>query len=60
MAWLFLAGQVFFFCHGRTGSPIGNDFFIDQLESETGRCLRKKKPGPKEQRKNSIIKYRVP
>ena len=38
--------------HERTGRPIGNDFFIDQLESETGRCLRKKKPGPKEQRKN--------
>ena len=38
--------------HERTGRPIGNDFFIDQLESETGRCLRKKKPGPKGQRKN--------
>ena len=37
--------------HERTGRPIGNDLFIDQLEYETGLCLRKKKPGPKVQPK---------
>ncbi len=36
--------------HERTGRPLGNDSFIEQLESETGRFLRKKKPGPKVQR----------
>jgi len=33
--------------HERTGRPIGSDRFIDQLEFETGRVLKKKKPGPK-------------
>jgi len=37
--------------HERTGRPIGNDLFIDQLEYETGLCLKKKKPGPKVQPK---------
>ncbi|MCP3932909.1 MAG: transposase [Bacteroidetes bacterium] len=33
--------------HERTGRPLGGDDFIKQLESETGRFLRKRKPGPK-------------
>jgi len=37
--------------HERTGRPLGDDSFVDRLESETGRYLRKKKPGPKGRRK---------
>lgn len=33
--------------HSKTGRPLGNDNFIDELENITGRCLRKRKPGPK-------------
>jgi putative transposase len=33
--------------HARTGRPMGDDAFIARLEYLTGRCLRKKKPGPK-------------
>ncbi|MBI5870656.1 MAG: transposase [Actinobacteria bacterium] len=32
--------------HERTGRPLGGDSFIQQLEQETGRMLRKGKPGP--------------
>ncbi len=38
--------------HERTGRPLGSDNFIEKLESETGRYLRKKKPGPKGSKKN--------
>ena len=41
--------------HERTGRPLGNDYFIDRLESETGRSLRKKKTGPKGPRKKQLI-----
>jgi putative transposase len=37
--------------HKRTGRPLGNDLFIDRLELEIGKSLRKKKPGPKDPRK---------
>jgi putative transposase len=37
--------------HERTGRPLGNDLFIDRLELEIGKSLRKKKPGPKCPRK---------
>jgi len=37
--------------HERTGRPLGNDLFIDRLELEIGKSLRKKKPGPKGPRK---------
>jgi putative transposase len=33
--------------HERIGRLPGNDFFIDRLELEIGKSLRKKKPGPK-------------
>jgi len=33
--------------HERTGRPLGDESFIDQLEQLTSRLLRKKKPGPK-------------
>ncbi|MFC3231516.1 transposase [Marinibaculum pumilum] len=33
--------------HQRTGRPLGDDAFIARLERETGRHLRKRKPGPK-------------
>ena len=33
--------------HSRTGRPVGNAGFIDQLEALTGRELQRKKPGPK-------------
>jgi len=31
----------------RTGRPAGSEAFIDKLERATGRCLRRRKPGPK-------------
>lgn len=37
--------------HERTGRPLSSDYFIERLESETGRSLRKKKTGPKGPRK---------
>jgi len=37
--------------HERSGRPLGDDLFVDRLESVTGRHLRKKKPGPKGPRK---------
>jgi putative transposase len=33
--------------HTRTGRPAGSDHFLEQLETITGRKLRKRKPGPK-------------
>jgi putative transposase len=33
--------------HERTGRPLGNDSFIDDLETALGRILRPQKPGPK-------------
>ncbi len=36
--------------HSRTGRPMGNTDFITQLEARTGRCLKKKKPGPKKKK----------
>lgn len=36
--------------HALTGRPLGNSDFIDRLEKITGRCLRKGKPGPKQQK----------
>ena len=37
--------------HERTGRPLGDDLFTSKLESETGRVLQKRKPGPKGPRK---------
>jgi len=31
--------------HERTGRPLGDDAFIERLETELGRCLKKGKPG---------------
>jgi len=33
--------------HERTGRPLGTPSFIDRLEQQLGRYLRKRKPGPK-------------
>jgi putative transposase len=33
--------------HERSGRPLGSDMFIENLEKNLGRSLRKKKPGPK-------------
>ena len=33
--------------HERTGRPLGNEMFLDQIEQRTGRVVRKQKPGPK-------------
>jgi len=33
--------------HTRTGRPTGSDRFLTQLESMTGRTIRKRKPGPR-------------
>jgi putative transposase len=35
--------------HERTGRPLGEDSFLDQLEQRLGRRLRPQKPGPKKQ-----------
>lgn len=32
--------------HSRTGRPLGNDAFVSDLEAQTGRVLRPRKPGP--------------
>jgi len=37
--------------HERTGRPLGSDVFIDRLEGQLGKRLRKKKTGPKGPRK---------
>ncbi|MBL7140225.1 MAG: hypothetical protein ISS74_04880 [Planctomycetes bacterium] len=39
--------------HGRTGRPLGAPTFIERLETDLGRTLRPKKPGPKPMRKGS-------
>jgi putative transposase len=33
--------------HQRTGRPLGDDAFVDHLETILGRPLRRRKPGPK-------------
>jgi len=33
--------------HEKTGRPLGNDDFLERLEKQTSRLLRKQKPGPK-------------
>jgi putative transposase len=33
--------------HERTGRPLGNETFVEQIENLLGRTLRPKKPGPK-------------
>ena len=33
--------------HVRTGRPLGDGAFVEELEHLTGRCLQKQKPGPK-------------
>ena len=33
--------------HQRTGRPLGDDAFVDRLEADLGRTLRRGKPGPK-------------
>jgi len=33
--------------HERTGRPLGDPSFVDRIESQLGRCLRRNKPGPK-------------
>ena len=33
--------------HAATGRPLGDDKFIEAIEDETGRGLKKRKPGPK-------------
>ena len=37
--------------HAKSGRPLGNDRFLDELERRTGRSLRKRKPGRKKQKK---------
>jgi len=33
--------------HERSGRPLGDPAFVDKVESQLGRCLRRNKPGPK-------------
>jgi putative transposase len=33
--------------HERTGRPLGEDTFLAELETVTGKCVRKARPGPK-------------
>lgn len=33
--------------HIRSGRPAGSERFLDRLEANTGRCLKRQKPGPK-------------
>lgn len=42
--------------HNRTGRPVGDDAFLDRLESLTGRSLRKRKPGPKTADNRTVVK----
>lgn len=37
--------------HEKTGRPLGDDAFLDELEKTKGRSLRKKKPGPKKRKR---------
>ena len=39
--------------HERTGRPLGNPDFVECLETQLGRFLRKRKPGPKGPRKHN-------
>ena len=39
--------------HERTGRPLGDPSFIERLENQLGRFLRKRKPGPKGPRKTN-------
>ena len=41
--------------HERAGIPLGDVSFVDKLESETGRYLRKKKPRAQRTSKEGII-----
>jgi len=34
----------------RTGRPLGNDSFVEQIEQSLGRILQPQKPGPKKQK----------
>jgi putative transposase len=34
--------------HERTGRPLGNEIFVEQVEIQLGRTLRPQKPGPKQ------------
>ena len=36
--------------HERTGRPLGADLFVERLESDLGRTLKREKPGPKGKR----------
>jgi putative transposase len=40
--------------HLRTGRPIGNDAFIEELERLTGRVLKKRPPGRKNEKSGDI------
>ena len=33
--------------HERTGRPLGDPEFVDRVENQLGRCLRRNRPGPK-------------
>jgi putative transposase len=39
--------------HQRTGRPLGSASFIDRLERQTGRRLKRQKPGPKPKQKTN-------
>ncbi len=41
-----------FATHERTGRPLGDEGFIDRIESALSRVVRKKKPGPKQRQDN--------
>lgn len=41
--------------HERTGRPLGDQDFVDQLESTLSRKLRPKKPGPKGKSGEDVI-----
>ena len=36
--------------HTRTGRPLGGESLVNLADALTGRCLRKRKPGPKTRR----------
>jgi len=38
--------------HQRTGRPLGDEAFIERCERDTGRKLKKKKPGPRKRTGN--------
>jgi putative transposase len=37
--------------HERTGRPLGDEEFLETLEENLGRIVKKQKPGPKSQTK---------